>query len=100
MALIEELSKVRPDLIPALTFDPRSELSILLDAEESLLDEASLESTATWKNRAIEVVARVTGVKHKPEDITPIKTGQNVVSFFHCSNSENLWFHLQTRDTL
>ncbi|KAF9381165.1 hypothetical protein CPB97_007912 [Podila verticillata] len=100
IALVEELSKVRPDLIPALTFDPRSELSILLDAEESLLDEASLESTATWKNRAIEVVARVTGVKHKPEDITPIKTGQNVdkfVKFFTPLNDGLACFHAEVK---
>lgn len=80
MVLVEELSKIRPDLVPALTFDPKKELTALLDAEESLLDDASAESTATWNSRAMEVVTRATGVKPKPEDISPIKTGQNVVS--------------------
>ncbi|KAG0027660.1 hypothetical protein BGZ82_008825 [Podila clonocystis] len=103
MALVEELSQIRPDLIPALMFDPKKELSTLLDAEESLLDDASLESTATWNGRAIEVVARATGVKPKPEDISPIKTGQNVcflvkdkfIKFFTPLNDGLACFHAE-----
>ncbi|KAG0340750.1 hypothetical protein BG004_006288 [Podila humilis] len=104
-ALVEELSKAHPDLIPALTFDPKNELSTLLDVDDSVFESESQESTQLWQGRVIDAFSKTTRDRVIATDISPIKTGQNVcflvkdkfIKFFTPLHDGLACFHAEVR---